>query len=67
MNKLTRSEIGKMGANALNSDTIKKRAASIKGVETRRKKNPNIFREMAILRNNKYKKEKEVNNLIKGA
>lgn len=44
--KDARSEAGRLGAYALNSDPEKKSAATKKAALTRKKINPNIFREM---------------------
>jgi hypothetical protein len=50
MEKLTRSEAGKRGAEALNSDPHKKSAAAKKAAATRIAKNPNCFKDMGKLK-----------------
>ncbi len=46
MANMSRSDAGKLGAKALNEDPQKKSAAAKKAAETRKKENPNVFREM---------------------
>jgi hypothetical protein len=43
---MSRSEAGRLGARALNQDPQKKSAAAKKAADTRKKVNPNVFREM---------------------
>ena len=58
--KPTYSERGRLGAMAINSDPDKKRAAALKAAQTRKLKNPNVFKEMglkgALISNNKNNK-----------
>jgi len=49
--KLSRSEIGKMGAYALNSNADKKRNACLKAVQTCLERDPDHYKKMAIKRN----------------
>jgi hypothetical protein len=46
--KLTKSELGKLGAQALNSDKRKKAMASKKAAQTRKARNPDAFKEMGF-------------------
>jgi general stress protein YciG len=46
---VTRSEAGRRGAQSLNSNPEKKRAAAKKAAETRKAHNPDAFREMGRL------------------
>jgi len=43
---MSRSEAGRLGARALNQDPQKKSLAAKKAADTRKKVNPNVFREM---------------------
>ncbi len=59
MSNMSRSEAGKLGAKALNQDPRKKSAAAKKAAETRKKENPNVFREMGAKGGGAHGKEKE--------
>jgi hypothetical protein len=48
--KINFTEIGRLGAIALNSDKEKKRAAARKAAETRKAKDPDIFKKLAAMR-----------------
>lgn len=49
LNKMSRSESGRLGAIALNSDPRKKSKASLKAAQTRLAEDPNTFRRMGHL------------------
>lgn len=55
--KKTFSEAGKLGAIALNSDKEKKREASRKAAQTRKAKDPDIFRKIGSIRKGKRDRE----------
>jgi hypothetical protein len=58
----TRSEAGRLGAKALNSDKEKKSSATRKAAQTRKALNPDVFKEMGVLsgiaKKNRYKIKK---------
>jgi hypothetical protein len=58
MTNISRSDAGRLGAKALNSDPQKKSAAARKAAETRKKENPNVFREMGAKGGGSHGKEK---------
>jgi hypothetical protein len=58
MANMSRSEAGRLGARALNLDPKKKSTAAKKAAETRKKDNPNIFREMGAKGGGAHGKDK---------
>lgn len=49
MKSKSKQRAGRLGAMALNSDPVKKSAATKKAAATRKAQNPNIFREMGAM------------------
>ena len=70
--KLSFSELGKRGAAALNSDPVKKRAAVLKGLETRRRqrleaKLESVSKEQQLQQYQKLTLDQESKKNLRGA
>lgn len=59
--KMTQSQAGRLGAEALNKNPAVKRAAALKGAQTKLRANPNFFVEIGLLGSKKKKQGGGVN------